>query len=1236
MAELVSPSGVPDTRPLHRLIRRTRRLLRSSWVATGFGLSVGLLLATFVAVTTVDLLAPLAWPGLRLAALLLVIVPASWAFFAGVVRPLFRRLRSTQVARRIETHIPGIHNRLVSCIDLANKPDDGRRSTAFYRRLVGEALERIRGFRPSKVVDFLGLRRAGLFAAAGIVAFIVAWLLFSDRLPTAMARILSPFADIPPASGVVYTVQPGDAGVLRGEDVTFTAHVEKGEPGELYLEMHGDPGTKPLRHNLVKGDNRDWTLTLNTGNIAAGFERSFRYRVHGGGTWSRQHQITIHDRPTIVSRHTVLHYPEYMAIPEPRVGPPQTLEVTGPEGSQVEVIVESEGDVAEGEIQFLEPRKRTLRADERHERVWFEDKLPAGAQPEGNWQWQAQFHGKAAHTEPPALGTHGHWFQAAPVGFQVQPGEMLFAYVYIMPEHRPDAIMLEWHDRLGWEHRAYWGDDQITVAKRVKAARQHMGPLPEVGKWVRLEVPASAVGLEGKALHGMAFKLLNGQCAWGRVGALPGEATDLAPVQTFPMQRAGENRWSGRFPLSGTGLYRVELRNALGHANKPMKEAKYLAVPDNPPQVVVERPGADVTLSEPGKVPLVVAAYDDYGLADVVLSVQRGDSGGFQDRALKHYEKPVRSDTVLSTLDLAEMKMKVGEHIRYRVAARDRKGQETRTQEYVIRIAADPNAADKQAAALDKTQDTFREQLAKLIAEQAKVKSQVEKLNAEYKEAAEKAKTAQDAIKPNAADPKQPPEQPKLDPETAKQLDALQKELAKLAQQEQQLGQLAKQLSDEMAKNAEQADKSQLVPPEMSKQLQSLQQQFQQRAVQPLQDLAGQMSKGGDPKQGAPDIKNIKENSDRVQKELEAALEKLQALAKARKEMAENTDSALAKLREEMKRLNAGLASRDLDELKEFIKALQEELKRIGARQEKLQQATDKLPNEMLSDARKRQIDLEKELEKLLAQAKELQKKDRMRRMKRRPDLPNEPYTPDADDKLVPPKEDDPDEPNVKDAKKGKPGDKKAGDKIDDEEPLFMPALGGPRPKEDPRFKDKKRPVQRKPKPGDKNDADAERGDLEARQAEQLDANSQAQQSLEADQNALGQMLQQLRQALNGQSQQQGDEGMPDLSQLLQSDALQQAMAMAQRMRGIQRGQGQGKTTGQPNASSTGNLSGGQAPGQLTEAEMGRLDPSTRTLILKMPPRVREELLQGMREEGPEGYRKFIEDYFKRLTEVKK
>ena len=52
------------------------------------------------------------------------------------------------------------------------------------------------------------------------------------------------------------------------------------------------------------------------------------------------------------------------------------------------------------------------------------------------------------------------------------------------------------------------------------------------------------------------------------------------------------------------------------------------------------------------------------------------------------------------------------------------------------------------------------------------------------------------------------------------------------------------------------------------------------------------------------------------------------------------------------------------------------------------------------------------------------------------------------------------------------------------------------------------------------------------------------------------------------------------------------------------------------------------------DKQLEKLDLPTRTVILKMQPRLREELLQGMREQGPEGYQQFIRDYFQRLTEV--
>src|SRR5437016_2636440 len=98
----VSPSPLPDSRPLHRLISRTRRLLRLTWVTTGLSLTIGLLLGVLAIATTTDLLVPLETlfgtfalrldPLLRLVALVLIVVPAGLAFLQGVVRPLLRRL----------------------------------------------------------------------------------------------------------------------------------------------------------------------------------------------------------------------------------------------------------------------------------------------------------------------------------------------------------------------------------------------------------------------------------------------------------------------------------------------------------------------------------------------------------------------------------------------------------------------------------------------------------------------------------------------------------------------------------------------------------------------------------------------------------------------------------------------------------------------------------------------------------------------------------------------------------------------------------------------------------------------------------------------------------------------------------------------------------------------------------------------------------------------------------------
>jgi hypothetical protein len=74
------------------------------------------------------------------------------------------------------------------------------------------------------------------------------------------------------------------------------------------------------------------------------------------------------------------------------------------------------------------------------------------------------------------------------------------------------SFRFSWNDGSVWRN-AYWGADNIT-----SVTRTFIGALPATGQWVRLEVAASVLGLEGKTLSGMAFDAYGGRVTWDRAG----------------------------------------------------------------------------------------------------------------------------------------------------------------------------------------------------------------------------------------------------------------------------------------------------------------------------------------------------------------------------------------------------------------------------------------------------------------------------------------------------------------------------------------------------------------------------------------------------------------------------------------------------------------------------------------------------------------------------------------------
>jgi RHS repeat-associated protein len=159
--------------------------------------------------------------------------------------------------------------------------------------------------------------------------------------------------------------------------------------------------------------------------------------------------------------------------------------------------------------------------------VWVDDGLPAGATAvaaEDGWNWissnPSPYSGSLSHQSVVAAGAHQHYFQGATQTLDVNAGDRLYTYVYLDPVNPPSEVMLQWNENGSFEHRAYWGADNIPWGVNGTESRRYMGPLPATGGWVRLEVQAILLGLEGKSINGMAFTLYGGRASWDKAGKI--------------------------------------------------------------------------------------------------------------------------------------------------------------------------------------------------------------------------------------------------------------------------------------------------------------------------------------------------------------------------------------------------------------------------------------------------------------------------------------------------------------------------------------------------------------------------------------------------------------------------------------------------------------------------------------------------------------------------------------------
>jgi hypothetical protein len=1159
---------IADTSSIDRLIIQTRRLLRSTWTTKGLSITTGMFVTSLLVVTLVDLALPLPTT-MRIVAWAIVFGSGTIALVAGVVLPLLRRLTAVKVARQIESHLPGIHNRLVSCVELENNDHAGH-SPVFHRRLVKEALSRIRGFQPGKVIDKVGLKRAAMFAGGGVLAMFLAAIIFGDRMPTAVARVFRPLADIPPNSGVSYNVliedraEPGDCSILRGEDVAFTVVLREGRvdpPGgadPLRLKLNvvdPDEGRRtvwydfgPLQDDLV-------TLTLNE------MQHSCSYRVFGGGTWSKEFSIELLDRPRIVSQKSLVRYPEYMRIAEPQASAEESVDVSGPQGSQVELLVDVAGDAVEGEIEML----------------------------------------------------------------------------------KPDAV------------------NGFTVVRTIS-----MTPTTDAH-------PKRERGTD------------------------PSLTRRVTDMQT----------WRGAFELNQDGFYRVVFRNKLEYANRQMKEGKITALPDNAPQVVLERPTEDIVVAAPIEIPVQAAAFDDFGLDNITMVAEHSYWGESREvRRVEESEHPARDKSNMFVLNLADQRLRRGDQLKCWIEATDTKGQTATSDSFSVRVANEREAADRQLADFDDQLDNVRAMLDSLVREQTEAHEILEQL-AGQQPAADRAFEAAPLAQGEIAGDDNPFSEEREDDsrEQAEQendddLWERDERLEQLANLEQQNAELAEQVAEALREAVEQAEQLQLLPQEIGEQLEGVQQAFEPAAMQPLQQLeqmASEMSQQAQQQQEQPEdsqenseVAAAERLSDHLQDNLEDLRARMEAIAQAQQESRHDLEEALANFEEELTQQNAEAAERELSELRDFVDELREDLGEHQDTQEELIAHNAQQPDDSaFEQLAEQQEDLNRDAADELQQARELLDNEAIDDLSQQPpesfDDPTNPFEQiesahDAEEGLWEDTFEEPNEhgdegPHEQERREEEPFGHK------NKEPAFEPALDKPKSgkKEhgghEPFFEEEPGPAESAPsEPGSESEnwedafespeennsrendsepsgsepangepaSNAPRARFAQDQRQQAEQLSQAEQSLAADQETLNELLSELAEAQQTQEGQQSQSSSPsqsasELSELLNSPSMQQALAMQQRMNRM-------LLPAQASQQALANLSPAQNQPEGARAmrgaveqimvELGDVDPTAASLLMRMQPQEREEILQGLRQGGPKGYRKLIRDYFVRLSQA--
>lgn len=292
-------------RELDRKFGQARLRIRAMSAAKGLALVVLTALAAFALAVVLDRVFYLQTP-FRVLVLVAALAALALCLVANLALPLLRRYTARQIALSVEDRHPRLGDVVVSTVELSETRAAGQLTTSsqLVDALAGETLDRTRDVDFRSVAPFAAIRWALVLAL--VLAGIVGAYCIAEPLvaQNVFVRILNPTADIPPFTHTSLAVEPGSVAVAKGSNVQVAAIASGRVPAQGKLAWRRERG-RWKRRSIAGDSNNAYQFTFK--NVL----RPIEYRFRAGDARTATYSIVPIEAPAIIRVAVAYHYPDY-------------------------------------------------------------------------------------------------------------------------------------------------------------------------------------------------------------------------------------------------------------------------------------------------------------------------------------------------------------------------------------------------------------------------------------------------------------------------------------------------------------------------------------------------------------------------------------------------------------------------------------------------------------------------------------------------------------------------------------------------------------------------------------------------------------------------------------------------------------------------------------------------------------------------------------------------------------